>query len=250
MIRNLESYTEAYDQLPFEPMQEKLRKSVLMSVLKESQSGRLLEVGCGRESFLWSYENFESATIVEPTKEFANRNRSLVLRKQQVRIVELTVEEFAKEATERFDVCIASSLLHEVQSPSAVLEACHRLLVPNGILVVNVPNAHSLHRIIGVALGLQKSVFEISSTQEMMQQLGPVFSTESLAALLHDCGFEVTTLFTDILKLLKHEQLDQLLKKNAITETTILELNKFSRSLPEFGSEIFAVARSLGEIAL
>ena len=55
---------------------------------------------------------------------------------------------------------------------------------------VNVPNAHSLHRLLAVEIGLIEDPFELSSTQKQMQQHS-TFGLDSLAELLCQQGFEV-----------------------------------------------------------
>lgn len=50
-------------------------------------------------------------------------------------------------------VIVCSSVLEYVEDPRAVLEQCHRLLVPGGILLVSLPNRDSFYRIAQRVLG-------------------------------------------------------------------------------------------------
>jgi len=242
-MRDLDSYFIDYSQLPYERVQEHLRKQVLVGMLKNQMSKRVVEIGCGRNSIFNVFTDYESGVIIEPIHEFLKLNSHLLSSDNRIAGVNLSVEEFADLRQDQFDVCIVSSLLHEVKNPVDLLKTCRTLLVDSGKILINVPNANSLHRLIGVAKGILLTVHERSATQVKMQQFQTVFDVDSLGALLMNSGYEVTKIFTALLKLLPHAKMHQLLASGAIELETISELERFSSALPEFGSEIFCEAQ-------
>jgi hypothetical protein len=118
---------------------------------------------------------------------------------------------------------------------------CWNLLNTVGTLVVNVPNAMSLHRILALNKGLIKSVFEISQTQKRMQQLSAPFSSESLEQLMRHNGFSIQHIYTVIPKPFDHQSMSDLLKLGIISDGFLDQLNTMSEVFEPFGSEIMAI---------
>src|SRR5439155_19136333 len=67
-------------------------------------------------------------------------------------------EEF--ETQERFDTVMLAHILEHVDRPDEILAVARRLVKPDGVVIVDVPNAMSLHRQIGVEMGLLDEVTE------------------------------------------------------------------------------------------
>jgi 2-polyprenyl-3-methyl-5-hydroxy-6-metoxy-1,4-benzoquinol methylase len=63
-----------------------------------------------------------------------------------------------------FDSIICSYVLEHLVDPVLVLRRCRSWLKPEGFLFVVVPNATSLHRRMGVVMGLQKDVYELGDS--------------------------------------------------------------------------------------
>lgn len=239
--RNMGDYVRDYKSLPYENTQEGFRRIELRKALDEFLWESLVEVGCGNNSITTHLRNYKRAVIIEPVKELLERN--LLGRESDVRLSGFHgyLSQFGQRSNEKFDACVLSSLLHEVENQLGMLTDCWNILNNDGRLVVNVPNAMSLHRILGLNKGLIKSVFEISETQKRMQQHSPPFSTESLARLLRHSGFAIQHIYTVIPKPFDHQNMSEFLKRGIITESFLDQLNTMSEVFDPFGSEIMAI---------
>ena len=244
--RDLERYAIDYSALQFEEIQEDHRRAELVATIKEFADTHMVEVGCGRRSVITEIINFKSATIVEPIKELLDGNLKILGRNSKTEGFNGLLNEFVSQSSKRFGLCVLSSLLHEVNNQVEMLDNCWKLLDVNGVLIVNVPNAFSIHRILGVHMGKLDSVFSLTETQLRMQQINEPFSPETLRILLEDNGFEIEKIFTVIPKLLDHESLSQIMDAGLIDREFLQNLNKLGGKLDGFGSEIIAIARKIG----
>ncbi|MBP9762025.1 class I SAM-dependent methyltransferase [Patescibacteria group bacterium] len=66
------------------------------------------------------------------------------------------------ETHERFDTIVASHLLEHMEDPVALLRRFASWLKPSGRVIVIVPNANSMHRIIGKEMGLLTEVTDLT----------------------------------------------------------------------------------------
>jgi 2-polyprenyl-3-methyl-5-hydroxy-6-metoxy-1,4-benzoquinol methylase len=90
-----------------------------------------------------------SSKLVEvATKQFASE-----IATGQMKVIERLFEEF--EPKIKFDLILANHVLEHVDDPTHVLKAMKRWLNPRGHIFAIVPNADSLHRRLGVHMGLQ-----------------------------------------------------------------------------------------------
>jgi trans-aconitate methyltransferase len=97
-------------------------------------------------------------------------------------------EEFQSDM--RFDVIEAGFVLEHVADPLAVLTRYRELLAPNGVIAIAVPNARSLHRLVGQEAGLLDDVYRLSAAD---LELGHYryFDLESITQLVLDAGCRI-----------------------------------------------------------
>ena len=243
--RNMDNYVRDYNSLPYESIQEEFRRIELVKALDEFFWQSLVEVGCGNNSITTYLKDFKRAVIIEPVKELLDRNLMKSESDERLSGFHGYLTQFEQRSNEKFDVCVLSSLLHEISDQSEMLIDCWNLLNPGGKLVVNVPNAMSLHRIFALNKGLIKSLFEISQTQKRMQQLSPPFSTESLEHLMRCNGFSIQRIYTVIPKPFDHQSMSDFLKVGIVTESFLDQLNMMSEVFEPFGSEIMAICNKV-----
>ncbi len=65
---------------------------------------------------------------------------------------------------DKFDIIIMHHILEHVTDPVGVLSKCKDLLNDGGKLILSVPNANSIHRMLGVEMGLLKNVYELNES--------------------------------------------------------------------------------------
>lgn len=113
-------------------------------------------------------------------------------------------EEF--EPPELYDFVFASHVLEHVEAPVQLLGKIRSWLKPDGKLIVIVPNAESLHRILAVHRGLIESVHELSERDAMVGHLR-VYSLDDLREHLQIAEFELLEVFGSFLKPLPNSML-------------------------------------------
>ena len=103
-------------------------------------------------------------------------------------VVEAFFEQF--ERSERFDVIEAGFVLEHVNDPGVVLTRMRRYLAPGGRMFAAVPNARSLHRLLGQQSGLLPDLYKLSDADLSLGHQR-YFDVESLTALVERCGYRI-----------------------------------------------------------
>lgn len=242
--RDLKNYYSSYIELPFEEIQERFRRNELIDLINGLSPNSIIEVGCGRNSILRFVNHVERSLIIEPISEMVELNREFLTERPNTQVFNGLLSDYVPTSDDVYDVCVLSSLLHEVLDPEQMLQDCKSVLSENGKLVLNVPNAYSLHRILAVEKGILRDVFQLSETQISMQQNNPPFSVENLCKRVEIAGFEIEIVKTRIPKFLSHGQLNKSMLNGIIDIEFLDSLNRLGEILEPFGSEIFLVAKS------
>lgn len=103
------------------------------------------------------------------------------------------------ECPYQFDVIEAGFVLEHVDDPGLVLRRLHRFLAPSGRLFIAVPNARSLHRLLGHHAGLLDDVYTLSEADRALGHRR-YFDASSLAGLVAQSGYRVERLGGLLLK--------------------------------------------------
>ncbi|MBM4263587.1 MAG: class I SAM-dependent methyltransferase [Deltaproteobacteria bacterium] len=108
-------------------------------VIPYKGQGRILDVGCGAGSYLYRLKQWGWKTYgIEPSPAAAQQARALGLDVQQGTLRD------AKYPDSYFDVVRLSNVLEHLPNPREVFAQIRRILKPDGIVYVTVPNTHSL----------------------------------------------------------------------------------------------------------
>lgn len=240
--RDLADYTLQYRALPFEPLQIEYRRRFVLTQIARLAPARLLEVGCGERPLFTDLPGV-ACTVVEPTPDFAKHARHLAESRTDVRVAADYLEHF-DAAGEAYDLIVVSCVLHEVPDPQRFLQAVRRLSGPRTVVHVNVPNAHSLHRLLAVAMGLIPDPASPSLTQQLMQQRAAIYDAASLQAALAAVGLQVYEGGTLFVKPFTHGQMQQLVDQGFMTPAMLDGLDRLVQWLPDLGSELWVHARA------
>lgn len=201
-------------------------------------SERVLELGVGHgytcAKFSNHFEQYEvidgSATVIEQFRvNFPDAD--LVLH-------EGYFEDF--EPAQSFDLIVMGFVLEHVENPALILGRYREFLNPGGKVVVGVPNAESLHRRFGAAAGLLADMHALSAADHALGHLRS-FTTTSLAALLEDTGYSVTSREGIFLKPLMTDQLKAL----ELSDDILAGMCKVGQDYPELSAGLLfeAVAK-------
>jgi len=174
---------------------------------------------------------FQRIVAVDGSAELIQRAQARLGPRSNVELVHALVEEF--DTAERFDLVLLSFILEHVSDPAAVVSKAARFVSPQGSLFVMVPNARSLHRRVGVTMGLLVKLDDFSD-EDRRQGHRRVYTEERLRADLEAGGVRVLEMGTFFIKPLANIQMQQLDLRIADA------LFEVSRDLPGLGSMIYA----------
>ena len=247
MSKDIQTYEQDYNDLPFEADQAYLRRLETLKLLHSYKPARMLEVGCGMKPVFTDFKGFSHLTVVEPAEGFAAHAR--LLAEQHDLAGKVAVKQAFLESADledgEFDMILLVSLLHEVADPEVFLKKAVSLGQSGARYMLNVPNQMSFHRQLAVKLGLIKEEFEISAQQVKLQQ-NRIFNRRNLTELSESVGLRVLDSYTSIFKPFTHGQMQKLMDQEILTRE---QVHVFCSMMPlvdhESGSEIMLVAEKI-----
>ncbi len=196
---------------------------------------RCLELGAANgEGTRFLLERFDDVVAVDGSRQAAD---DLVRRfpNEPLRVVCSYFEEL--ELDEQFDTVVLAHILEHVDDPAAVLAVAKRHVAPGGVLVVDVPNAMSLHRQIGVEMGLLGAVTELNDADRSIGHRR-VYTPAAFRAEIEAAGLVVEHFGGVVLKVLSNAQSEQ-----AFDAAQLAALITVGERYPEIAAEIYAIAR-------
>ncbi len=191
---NLNVYAAAYTEtFPYHWDETLLLRAYvgkLLEHLEVKEPERLLSLGIGGQLVSSALSNrFGEAEyhIVEGSDEIISNYRAQVNPPASVQIHHAYFEDAHFPHT-HFDAIEMGFVLEHVDDPLFVLKHFRNCLTQNGLLFVAVPNARSLHRLLGQAAGLLDNIYALSASD---LDLGHkrYFDAESIAALVEEAGY-------------------------------------------------------------
>jgi 2-polyprenyl-3-methyl-5-hydroxy-6-metoxy-1,4-benzoquinol methylase len=173
--------------------------------------------------------DFESLTVVDA----ANDLLEMIPAHEGLTKVNSLFEEF--ETDQRFDCIVMDHILEHVDDPAALLDRVKQWLSPGGRVVIGVPNANSIHRLVATKMGLLDGP---SSLNERDLQVGHrrVYTMDSLRQEVEESGFDVLKMGGVFLKPLSNKQIE-----DGWSDEMIDGFFKLGVDLPFYSAEIFAV---------
>ena len=247
-MRNIDDYAISLYASSFESIQVKYRRKKILEFVNKLEPKRILEIGVGREPLFLFYDKFDKYVFIEPSDEFYYNAVKLTDKdKRIVSIKNYFGEEFIQkkyDELKEFDFIICSSLLHEIEDLESFLKALHKICDKKTILHVNVPNSHSLHRLLAKHIGLIKDEHQMSKRNISLQQQR-VFDLDSLEKTLSNAGFKIIDKGSYFIKPFTHAQMEKLIESGICDDKMLDGFFSLADDLPKFGSEIYANCKIL-----
>ena len=197
---------------------------------------RVLEMGCSwldlSRVLCGEAREFE---IVEGTKRFAQLASSELGGRAKVH--QKLFEEFLPSAP--YEVIVFANTIHHISDPGALLVKIRSWLTTAGLLIVTAPNTLSLHRRLGVKMGLLADPAAASERNRLFAQPGR-YTMEILTRQLAEAGFAILRYDTYFLKPFSDAQMEALRLDAAVLDA----LFELGREMPELASTLYVEAQA------
>lgn len=176
--------------------------------------------------------HFASLTIVDAAGALLDR----IPDASTLRKVRSLFEAF--EPPERFDTIVMEHVLEHVDDPVALASRAREWLAPGGRLLVGVPNAHSIHRLAAVKMGLLAAPGDLNDRDHLLGHRR-VYTPQSLQADVEAAGLRVVARGGVFFKPVSNSQIEA-----HWDERMIDGFHQLGRDFPDLAAEIFVVCEA------
>jgi 2-polyprenyl-3-methyl-5-hydroxy-6-metoxy-1,4-benzoquinol methylase len=140
----------------------------------------------------------------------------------------------------KYDTIVMEHILEHLIDPVGLMRRAIDWLAPEGVMVIGVPNAFSLHRMAAVEMGLLGDCHELNDRDRALGHRR-VYDMEALVADVTAAGLEVTTRQGVFLKPLSNGQIEQ-----HWSDEMVEAFYKLGHRFPEYAAELSLIARPAG----
>lgn len=214
MQEDLNAYQGAYtERFPYHGDEEALLAAYARKIVERLQGQRTLRVlslGIGGQRVSQAIRDRLDVTdyhILEGSADIIARYRAETSPPAHVTIHHTYFEQ--AHFDQPFDAIEMGFVLEHVDDPGLILRRFRAFLKPDGVLFAAVPNARSLHRLLGHSAGLLTDLYALSQYD---RELGHkrYFDSDSISRLVEESGYTILDKVGLVLKPLTTSQLQQL----------------------------------------
>jgi 2-polyprenyl-3-methyl-5-hydroxy-6-metoxy-1,4-benzoquinol methylase len=239
MARTLDELNKAAENYYFTSQQQgidnRCRERLIDRCMQGISKGDVLELGFMDGQ--WS-DRFLALGCRLTVVEGAARNLQYGMMKysgrNDVTFAHSTFESF--EPTELYDYILMGGMLKHLDDPAGLLTRSKAWLKPNGLLIATTPNPRSLHRRVGLHMGLLSNLSELSPTD---RKVGNVrhYDIDSFRSLLTSSGYYIEHIGTAVIKPVSSDRMADW------PDELLLALDKLADEIPDYGWYIYALCR-------
>lgn len=215
----------------FERYLELERKRQVILSSEKCKHVSILDVGASLLTYYKHIEGWSRYTIIDPNNEPTGKIPA------SVTLINSTLEESGLE--EQFDFIILSSVLHLVHDYNKFLAEIKKLCHNDTLIHINVPNAQSLHRLLGYRMGMLANMYD-KSAKDIEYEHQTVFTLHGLIYALNDNGFLQTYTNTYMLKPFSDKQMSLIINPDVANG-----LVRMTRDFNKSGCEIVVEAKCI-----
>lgn len=243
---DLNRYKSAYeDSFKFNDENQGMLQWYASKIIKNAITRNKLEMlsfGIGQHTVCRSIikslkDIIERYIIIEGSKEIIDAYIAKYSLEKGIDLVYSYFEDF--ETDKQFDIIEMGFVLEHVDDPSQIVKKYSKMLKPKGSLFVAVPNARSLHRLIGYQAGLLKDLYQLSDYD---RQLGHkrYFDLKSVKKLIKRSGLKIVNIEGIFLKPITTDQMKLL----AFPSEIMKALYQLGAEYPEISNSILIEAKN------
>jgi 2-polyprenyl-3-methyl-5-hydroxy-6-metoxy-1,4-benzoquinol methylase len=146
------------------------------------------------------------------------------------------------DTEERFDTILMINFVEHIDDPVALLRRCKRWLAEDGVIIIFVPNALSLNRRIGTAMGIIKNCYELTPYDVTVGHVR-FYDAETLRLAITLSGLSVINIGGVMLKPFSNTQMEGFLQGQDNREEICEALYVVGQKMPNLANSIWAVCR-------
>ncbi len=155
-----EKLTEVSEWYRSEGFYSRLVKYGYITIKPFFQQGKCLELGCADGLMTsWLVNDFDKLVAVDGSKKYCETIKKKI-KDNKLKVVCSLFEEF--EPDEKFNTIILAHVLEHLDNPVLILKRIKNWLEINGLIIIIVPCADSIHRQVAVCMGLLKRFDELN----------------------------------------------------------------------------------------
>ena len=205
--------------------------------LKSNSVG--LELGCSDGYFTEMLASkLEHLEVVDGSINFVEQAR-----KRGIRNASYTHSLFEEyDSPIKFDYVFASYILEHVLEPIAVMEMVHRVLKPDGVFYIVVPNARALSRQLAMHMNLYQDLKQLTAN-DLKFGHRRVYDRVSLNRDVDQAGFVNIAQGGLMLKILADFQMDKLIHEGILQEPQLKGLYKLGFEYPDLCGSLFSICK-------
>lgn len=197
------------------------------------KNGSCLELGCADgEGTKMLLPHFEKIVAVDGSEKLINKAKKEITNKKVSFYVSF-FEDF--ETDEKFDTVILAHILEHVDDPLPVLQVAKRFVKNGGVVLIDVPNALSIHRQVGVLMGMLPSEYSLNEADHSIGHQR-VYDMTLLKKDIEKSGLKVVNEGGIFLKPFSNGQMESLLDKSGI-----LAFDEMGKRYPAIAAEIYTI---------
>lgn len=194
-----------------------------------------LELGCADgEGTKILLKHFNRVVAVDGSEKLINQAKEEI-RSKKVSFIHSLFEKL--ELNKKFDVVILPHILEHIDNPIAILKKSKRFLKRNGVMIVDVPNAISIHRQVGVLMGMIRNEYSLNSADLSIGHKR-VYDFNLLKRHIRKAGLKIINEGGVFLKPFSNAQMERLLDKKGV-----YAFNEVGKRYPGIAAEIYVVCK-------
>ncbi|MEP6755486.1 MAG: class I SAM-dependent methyltransferase [Chthonomonadales bacterium] len=156
------------------------------TIVEYTRGPRILELGCADGMVTAELsEKFVGVEAMDASEELIAKAR---LRAPKAKFHAALFEEFQPE--EKYDTLILGHVLEHVENPVAILLTVSKWLAPSGRMIITVPNGESIHRRIGVEMGMLEFPTQLNDDDIRIGHRR-VFTIQTLRTVILSAGLNI-----------------------------------------------------------
>ncbi|MFJ7825273.1 class I SAM-dependent methyltransferase [Psychrobacillus sp. NPDC096623] len=220
----------------WEGLYSKMRKELFSRLSRYFKGNHVLELGCGDgEMTLLLADSFKSVTVVDGSETMLNECKIRLENKNNIEYHKSYFEDYKSD--KKFDVIIMSHVLEHLDNPVQVLQKISSLLKEDGVLLIAVPNADSIHRQVAVEMNLIPTCDSLNE-QDLLLGHRRVYTLDGLKQHCLEAKYSIIDFGGLMLKPLTNRQIEE-----QWSEDMVEGFIKLGDKFPHLSAEIFVVLK-------